>query len=115
MVLLDTSASWASYTSGTSKARLCSVYGASLVYLATLKQRDAAGLIVFDDEVKDYVRPSTRQGQLPRLLHAIEKRSRRAHRLRKAVDAFSKVPDRRGNRDRDFGFLRGPGDDCAKQ
>ena len=29
------------------------------------QQRDAAGLIVFDDEVRDYIRPSTRQGQLP--------------------------------------------------
>jgi uncharacterized protein (DUF58 family) len=36
-------------------------------------QRDAAGLIVFDDEVINYVAPSTRQGQLFRLLHAIEK------------------------------------------
>jgi len=36
------------------------------------QQRDAAGLIVFDDEVVNYVAPSTRQGQLFRLLHAIE-------------------------------------------
>ena len=35
-------------------------------------QRDAAGLIVFDEEVANYVQPSTRQGQLFRLLHAIE-------------------------------------------
>ena len=37
------------------------------------EQRDAAGLIVFDDDVQNYVAPSTRQGQLFRLLHAIEK------------------------------------------
>ena len=36
-------------------------------------QRDAAGLIIFDEDVKNYVAPSTRQGQLFRLLHAIEK------------------------------------------
>jgi uncharacterized protein (DUF58 family) len=36
-------------------------------------QRDAAGLIVFDEEVVNYVAPSTRQGQLFRLLHAVEK------------------------------------------
>src|SRR5947199_705682 len=36
-------------------------------------QRDAAGLIVFDEDVVNYVAPSTRQGQLFRLLHAIEK------------------------------------------
>ena len=35
-------------------------------------QRDAAGLIVFDEDVTNYVAPSTRQGQLFRLLHAIE-------------------------------------------
>jgi uncharacterized protein (DUF58 family) len=35
-------------------------------------QRDAAGLIVFDDEVANYIRPSARQGQLARLLHAVD-------------------------------------------
>jgi uncharacterized protein (DUF58 family) len=45
---------------------------ASLCYLANC-QRDAAGLIIFDEDVKNYVVPSTKQGQLFRLLHAIEK------------------------------------------
>ena len=36
-------------------------------------ERDAAGLIIFDEDVANYVAPSTRQGQLFRLLHAIEK------------------------------------------
>ena len=45
---------------------------ASLCYMANV-QRDAAGLIIFDEDVKNYVQPSTRQGQLFRLLHAIEK------------------------------------------
>lgn len=44
---------------------------ASVLYLAHL-QRDAAGLIVFDDAVRNFVPPSTRQGQLHRLLHGIE-------------------------------------------
>jgi uncharacterized protein (DUF58 family) len=44
---------------------------ASLAYLAN-QQRDAGGLIVFDDEIREYVRPSSRQGQLHRILHAIE-------------------------------------------
>src|ERR1700758_4176969 len=44
---------------------------ASLCYMANV-QRDAAGLIIFDEEVANYVQPSTRQGQLFRLLHAIE-------------------------------------------
>jgi uncharacterized protein (DUF58 family) len=41
------------------------------MYLANT-QRDAAGLIVFDEDVKNYIPPSTRQGQLFRLLFAIE-------------------------------------------
>jgi uncharacterized protein (DUF58 family) len=45
---------------------------ASLFYLAIHNQRDAAGLIVFDDEVRNYIRPSTRQGQLARLLSGLE-------------------------------------------
>lgn len=43
---------------------------ASVAYMAHL-QRDAAGVIVFDDEVREYVRPSSRQGQLARILNAL--------------------------------------------
>src|SRR5580704_3866392 len=43
---------------------------ASLAYLAHL-QRDAVGLIVFDDDVRDYVRASSRQGQLARILNSL--------------------------------------------
>jgi uncharacterized protein (DUF58 family) len=51
---------------------------ASLFYLTSQMQRDAAGLIVFDDELRDYIRPSTRQGQLHRLLAALERAEPRA-------------------------------------
>ena len=51
---------------------------ASLFYLAIHNQRDAAGLIVFDDEVRNYIRPSTRQGQLHRLLAGLEQAEPRA-------------------------------------
>jgi uncharacterized protein (DUF58 family) len=44
----------------------------SLAYLAN-QQRDAAGVIVFADDVVNYVQPSTRQGQFMRVAHAIEK------------------------------------------
>ena len=43
---------------------------ASLAYMAHA-QRDAVGLIVFDDEVREYVRASSRQGQLARILNAL--------------------------------------------
>jgi len=51
---------------------------ASLFYLAIRNQRDAAGLIVFDDEVREYVRPSTRPGQLSRLFAGLERAEARA-------------------------------------
>ncbi len=44
----------------------------SLLYLA-VQQRDAAGLILFDDEVRLFVPPSSRVGQLQKLLHGVEK------------------------------------------
>lgn len=71
-VLLDTSASMAFGSHSVTKLDFARFMAASLCYLAHA-QRDAAGLIVFDEDVKNYVAPSTRQGQLFRLLHAIEK------------------------------------------
>ena len=73
-ILLDASNSM-EYTSGArqpKKMDYARFAAASLFYLAIHNQRDAAGLIVFDDEVRNYIRPSTRQGQLPRLLAALE-------------------------------------------
>lgn len=71
-ILLDCSRSM-KYTSHTiDKLEYARYMTASLAYLAGL-QRDAAGLIVFDDEVRNFVQPSTRQGQLARLMHAVEK------------------------------------------
>ncbi len=76
-VLLDASASMGYTSHGVTKMDYARYLAASLVYLAN-RQRDAAGLIVFDDEVRNYVRPSTRQGQLARLLHAIDDAEPRA-------------------------------------
>jgi uncharacterized protein (DUF58 family) len=72
LLLLDASASMAFSSHGVTKVDYARFVAASLFYMANL-QRDAAGLIVFKDEVDNYVAPSTRQGQLFRLLHAIEK------------------------------------------
>jgi uncharacterized protein (DUF58 family) len=66
---------------------------ASLAYLAR-KQRDRVGLVVFDDDVVDFVPPSARH--LPVLLHALERaaattegrrRGQLARPLRKAAEA----------------------------
>ena len=71
LVLLDTSASMGYGSHAVNKLDYARFLAASLCYLANV-QRDAAGLIVFDEEVSNYVAPSTRLGQLFRLLHAIE-------------------------------------------
>src|SRR6516162_4774892 len=77
-ILLDASNSM-QYTSGPPKKMdYARFIAASLLYLAIKNQRDAAGLIVFDDEVRDYIRPSTRQGQLGRLFAGLEASEPRA-------------------------------------
>ena len=71
-VLLDASASMTFQSGTVSKFDYSKFLAAALVYLAHL-QRDSTGLIVFHDEVANFVRPSGRQGQLMRLLHGIDK------------------------------------------
>jgi uncharacterized protein (DUF58 family) len=71
-VLLDASQSMQFTSHAVSKMDYARFLAASLFYLAIHNQRDAAGLIVFDDEVRHYIRPSTRQGQLARLLAGLE-------------------------------------------
>jgi uncharacterized protein (DUF58 family) len=72
-ILLDASNSM-QYTSGPPKKMdYARFIAASLFYLAIHNQRDAAGLIVFDDEVREYIRPSTRQGQMARLFAGLER------------------------------------------
>jgi uncharacterized protein (DUF58 family) len=71
-ILLDASASMAFSSHSITKLDYSRYLAASLEYLAQ-QQRDAGGLIIFDDDIRAYVRPSGRQGQLHRLLHAIEK------------------------------------------
>jgi uncharacterized protein (DUF58 family) len=71
LILLDTSASMGFGSTGLNKLDYARFLAASLAYLGSL-QRDATGLIVFDETVTNYIPPSTRQGQLHRLLHSIE-------------------------------------------
>ena len=78
LLLLDTSASMGFSSQQVNKLEYSKFVAATLCYMANL-QRDAAGLIIFDEDVKNYVAPSTRQGQLFRLLHAIEKAEVGAH------------------------------------
>ena len=101
-ILLDASNSM-SYRSGRpgvgppSKMDYARFLAASLVYLAIHNQRDAAGLIVFDDEVRDYIRPSTRQGQMHRLLAGLERAEPRARTdFLKPLRRFQELLHRRG-------------------
>ena len=96
-VLLDASNSM-QYTSGPPKKMdYARFIAASLFYLAVRNQRDAAGLIVFDDEVREYVRPSTRQGQLARLFAGLEAAEPRARTdFGKPLRHFQELLHRRG-------------------
>jgi uncharacterized protein (DUF58 family) len=70
---------------------------ASLFYLAIHNQRDGAGLIVFDDEIRESIRPSTRQGQLHRLLAGLEQAEPRARTdFAKPMKYFQELVRRRG-------------------
>ena len=71
-VLLDASNSMQYSSGGPSKIDYARFLAAALLYLAIHNQRDAAGLIVFDDEVRDFIRPSTRPDQLARLFAGLE-------------------------------------------
>ena len=85
------------YTSGPPmKMDYARFIAASLFYLAIRNQRDAAGLIVFDDEVREYIRPSTRQGQLARLFAGWSAPNPRPHRFAKPLRHFQNFLHRRG-------------------
>jgi uncharacterized protein (DUF58 family) len=77
-ILLDASSSMSYSSQKITKMDYARYIAASLFYLTTQTQRDAAGLIVFDDEVRTYIRASTRQGQLNRLLAGLENAEPRA-------------------------------------
>lgn len=70
LILLDASASMRYGSRTVTKLDFARFVAASLAYLSS-QQRDATGLIVFDDDVSNYIPPSSRQGQMHRILHAI--------------------------------------------
>ena len=96
-VLLDASQSMEYASHAISKMDYARYIAASLFYLAIHGQRDAAGLIVFDDEVRNYIRPSTRQGQLARLMSGLEQAEPRARTdFSKPMHHFQEFLKRRG-------------------
>jgi uncharacterized protein (DUF58 family) len=80
-----------------SKMNYARYAAASLFYLAIHNQRDPAGLIVFDDEVREFIRPSTRAGQLHRLLAGLEQAEPRARtNFARPMKYFQELLQRRG-------------------
>jgi uncharacterized protein (DUF58 family) len=71
-ILLDASNSMNCASHSVTKMSYARFMAAAISYLAVRKQRDAAGLLVFDDEVRNYINPSARHGQLARLLSGLE-------------------------------------------
>jgi uncharacterized protein (DUF58 family) len=96
-VLLDASNSM-QYTSGPpSKMDYSRYLAAALFYLSIHNQRDAAGLIVFDEDVREYIRPSTRPGQLARLFAGLERTAPQARtNFAKPLQYFQNALHRRG-------------------
>lgn len=70
-ILLDRSGSMEFQHGGVRKIDYARFLAASLAYLAH-HQRDAVGLISFDDDIRDYVEPSSRQGQWIKVLYGID-------------------------------------------
>ena len=96
-ILLDASNSMQFGSHSVNKMDYARYLAASLFYLAIHGQRDAAGLITFDDEIRNYIRPSTRQGQLHRLLAGLEQAEARARTdFSKPMRYFQEFLKRRG-------------------
>jgi uncharacterized protein (DUF58 family) len=96
-ILLDASNSMKYSSHSVTKMDYARYVAASLFYLSIKNQRDPAGLIVFDDEVREYMRPSTRAGQLYRLMAGLEQAEPRARTdFGKPMKYFQEFLRRRG-------------------
>jgi len=72
MILLDTSASMAYTSGGMSKLDYGITLASALAYFIA-RQRDAVGLITFDDQIREYLPAKTRQLHLMRILRALSR------------------------------------------
>jgi uncharacterized protein (DUF58 family) len=71
MILLDASASMGYSSHSVSKLQYAKFLAAALAYLAA-RQHDPVGLIVFDEEMRQYRPATARSGSLQGLIHAID-------------------------------------------
>ena len=72
VILLDTSASMAYTSGGMSKLDYGITLASALAYFIA-RQRDAVGLVTFDDEIREYLPAKTRQLHLMRILRALSR------------------------------------------
>lgn len=96
VLMLDASASMGFGSGALTKFRYAQILAASLAYIAS-RQHDAVGLMVFDEEVREYRPPSSRSGKLHSVLHVIDA-AKPTHRtdLGKPFSRFREHMARRG-------------------
>ena len=96
MILLDVSGSMNYGSSGVVKIDYARILAACLSYFA-YHQRDGVGLLTFDTGVRDYVQAARRAGQLPNILHTIDRvRSGKETEFRKPLRHLAEILKRRG-------------------
>jgi hypothetical protein len=95
LLVLDTSASMAYRRTSVSKLEYATYLCAALAYLVG-QQRDAAGLLAFDEGTRALLPPSTRPGQIREVLAALENlRPAGVANPGRAVDAVGEICDKR--------------------
>lgn len=95
MLVLDTSASMGYGRASVSKLAYATYLGAALAYLVG-QQRDAAGLLAFDEETRALLPPATRPGHIREVLTALDGlRPQGGARPGPAFDGVAKVCDKR--------------------
>jgi len=70
-IVLDASASMGYGSRGITKLQYAKFLAAAFAYLAT-RQHDPVGLIVFDEQIRQYRPPTSRTGALSGIIHAID-------------------------------------------
>jgi uncharacterized protein (DUF58 family) len=71
VLLLDKSASMGFAGRGVTKLRWGSMLASALAFLI-IKQQDAAGLVLFDDAIRDFIPPRSVRGQMYQILRTME-------------------------------------------
>jgi uncharacterized protein (DUF58 family) len=95
LLVLDTSASMAYRRTTVSKLEYATYLCAALAYLVG-QQRDAAGLLAFDEGTRAFLPPSTRPGQIREMLATLEGlRAAGTANPARAVDAVCELCDKR--------------------